>query len=121
MNTLRSLWRTYGKGIVAALIAAYTVVQAAISDGRVTTVEGVQIAIATVTAIGVYVLPQHPQADWVKTTLAVLLAILGVVATAIVQGWSWNELILAALTALGVSLSPAQSTVPAVPLATVER
>lgn len=113
MNKLRALWATYGKSIIAVAFAVYTAISAAISDGHITTAEGIQIAIATATAVAVWLVPLHPQATWVKTAIAVLLAVLNVVAATIAAGTgpSVSSVLLAALTALGVTISPAQSTV----------
>ncbi len=106
------VWVKYGKTIAALVIAALTAVQAALSDGHVTTQEGVQIAIAVVTAAGVYLVPAVPRWPWVKTAIGVLLAALNVMTTLIIGGISSGDLVeiaLAALTALGVAASPARS------------
>lgn len=105
--------KVYGKSVAAVAFVVITAAQAALSDNHVTTVEGVQIAIAAATAVGVYFVPLHPAWDWSKTVIAVILGVLNVAATLIMQGWvssDWTALILAALTALGVGASPAQST-----------
>lgn len=47
----------YAKSIVAGVIAVAYVVQAAISDGVVTSSEGVGIGLAVLTALGVYAVP----------------------------------------------------------------
>lgn len=104
--------RTYGKSVAAVAFALVFAIQSAVADGRITTVEGVQIAIGVTTAVGVYLVPMHPQWQWSKTAVAVLLAVLNVAVTLIMRGWvaaDWTDLILAALTALGVGAAPAQS------------
>jgi hypothetical protein len=107
----------YGKTIVAALFAFITAIQALISDGSVTQQEGVQIAIAFFTAVSVYLVPMlgYP---WAKTAVAVVLAVLNILTTAIVGGLDTGDLtgmVLAALTALGVAGASAVSDNPAGP------
>lgn len=105
-------WPKYGKVVASVLMVAVTAIQAALSDGRFSTVEDVQIVIAIATAIGVYWVPLHPTWPWSKTFIAVLLAVLNVALTLILSGWvssDWTALILAALTAVGVGSAPAQS------------
>lgn len=107
-------FQRYGKSLVAVLLAVVTAVQAGLSDGHITQGEGVQVVIALATAVGVYLVPIHPEWRWSKTAVAVLLAVLNALAALIVGGISsadWTELILAALTVLAVSAAPAQSTV----------
>jgi hypothetical protein len=102
--------RTYGKSFAAWALAVVTAVQAALSDGHVSQVEAVQIAIAAVTAVGVWLVPTHPEWQWTKTAVAVLLSVLNVLTTVIVGGLSSSditELVLAALTVLTVGVAPA--------------
>jgi hypothetical protein len=106
--------RTYGKSIVAALFAFITAIQALVSDGHVTQQEGVQIAIAFFTAVSVYLVPMlgYP---WAKTAVAVVLALLNILATAIVGGLNTGDLTgmaLAVLTAIGVAGASAVSSDP---------
>jgi hypothetical protein len=105
----------YGKTIVAAVFAFVTAIQALVSDGHVTQQEGVQIAIAFFTAVSVYIVPMlhYP---WAKTGIALVLAVLNILTTAIVGGLNTGDvtgMVLAALTALGVAGAPATSDVPA--------
>jgi hypothetical protein len=104
----------YGKTAIAALFAFITAIQALVSDGNVTQQEGVQIAIAFFTAISVYFVPMigYPAA---KTIVAVILAVLNVLTTAIIGGLDAGDLtgmLLAALTAVGVAGAPARSDPP---------
>lgn len=108
------MFKKYGKALVAAVFAFVTAIQALVSDGHITQQEGVQIAIAAVTAISVYVVPMigYPAA---KTIVAVILAVLNVLATAIVGGLDAGDMagmVIAALTAIGVAGAPARSTPP---------
>lgn len=118
-NWIKDFAHTYGKAIAAVLLVVITAVQAALSDGHLTKVEDVQIVISGATAVGVWLVPIHPEWAWTKTALAVLLGVLNVAVTLIVAGWvssDWTALILAALTAGGVGLAPAESK-PALPAA----
>lgn len=116
------MFRTYGKALAALALAVATAVQAALSDGHISQQEGVQIAVATVTAIGVWLIPIAPRWPWAKTAVAVLLAVLDALATLIVGGITNSDipgLILAALTVLTVAGAPARSVgMPLVPAPT---
>ncbi len=105
------MFRKYGKTVIAALFAFLTAIQALVSDGHVTQQEGVQIAIAAVTAVSVYFVPMfgYPAA---KTIVAVILAALNVLTTAIVGGLDAGDftgILIAGLTAIGVASAPARS------------
>lgn len=109
------MWTKYGKTIAAALVLVVTAVQAALSDGHVTSVEGVQIAIAATNAGLVYLVPNVPQWPWSKTILAAVLAVLQLATSLIVDGIStadWSALLLAGLLALS-GAAPSQSKPPA--------
>lgn len=103
----------YGKAAVAVVGAALVVAYSALTgDQHIDSEEGVQIAIAGTTAVGVYLVPLAPQFRWGKTAVAALLAVLQVLATVILGGLDPNEwiaLVLAALTVLGVGAAPAIS------------
>lgn len=106
-------WDRYGKALAAVILAAVTATTAALSDRHVTTAEWLQIAIATVTAILVYLVPAAPGWPWAKSAVGVVLAGLNAAATLIVGGWntgSGTEIVLAILTAVFVRFSPATST-----------
>lgn len=109
----------YGKALAAALMLVVAAVQAALSDsdtaGRISQVEGVQIAIAAVTAVAVWLAPNLPGYPWIKTATAALLAALQLGVTLIVDGISsadWSALILAALTVVSVGASSSRSEIP---------
>lgn len=109
-----SRWNVYGKALAAVILAAVTAVQAVLSDGRVTPVEWVQIAIAVVTALLVYVVPVVPAWPHAKSVIGAVLAGLNVLVTVMVGGWnsgSATEAVLAVATAVFVRYAPAQSTV----------
>lgn len=103
----------YGKAITAVIGAALMVAYAALlGDQHIGSEEAVQIAIAAAAAIGVYLVPLAPQYRWGKTAVAVVLGALQVLATSIlggVDGAEWLAIVLAALTAAGVTFAPAVS------------
>lgn len=105
----------YGKSIVAVIVAAIVYAHQALSgDNRIEATEWVSIAIAAVTALGVYVVPLAPQAKWAKTAVAVVLAVLQVATTAILGGLGADELLLMLITAAGAAgiwIAPAVSEV----------
>lgn len=105
--------KKYGKAIVAVIGAALTVAYGALNgDQHIDPEEGVQIAIAGSTAVGVYLVPLVPEYRWAKTAVAAMLAVLQVLATVILGGLDqseWIALVLAALTVLGVGVAPAVS------------
>jgi hypothetical protein len=108
--------REYGKAIVAVVVAAIVVGYQALSgDGHISAVEWVSIAIAAVTAVGVYVVPLAPSAKWSKSAIAAVLAILQVLTTAILGGLGADEILLMLITAagaVGIYDAPAISTAP---------
>jgi hypothetical protein len=104
----------FGKAIVAALLAVVTAVHTLVSDEFITGAEWIQIAIAVVTAISVYLVPIFEYA-WVKTAIAVILAALNVLVTLITDGVSSGDLVqvlMSALTVLLVAFAPARSDPP---------
>jgi hypothetical protein len=112
-------WGTYGKAIVAFLLAVVTAVQAQLSDGRMNTGEWIQVAIAAVTALGVLIIPIHPEWTWTKTAVAALLAFLNALVAALVGGIDTSDLtqlVLSVLTVLSVGAAPALSRRSLVPL-----
>jgi len=108
--------REYGKAITAVLVAAVVVAYQALSgDNHIDPEEWVSIAIAAVTAIGVYVTPLAPHAKWSKSAVAAVLAVLQVLTTAILGGLGTDEILLMLITAagaLGIWAAPAVSTAP---------
>lgn len=107
------MFEKYGKALAAVLFAALTAAQVRFGgDSQLDAGEWVQIGIAAVTAIGVYVVPLAPQYTWTKTVVAVLLSVLQALATVALGGLDPNDymtLALAALTAVGVGMAPAVS------------
>lgn len=103
----------YGKAVAAVLGAILVAAYAALGgDSRIDAEETVQISIAAATAVGVYLVPLAPQYRWVKTAVAVVLAVLQALATAVLGGLDageWIVLMLAGLTAAGVAVAPAVS------------
>lgn len=104
----------YGKAVVAALLAAITAVHAMVSDNVITPQEWIQVAIAVVTAVSVYLVPIFEYA-WMKTAIAVVLAALNVLVTLIADGVTSGDLVqvlMSALTVVLVAFAPARSDPP---------
>jgi len=105
----------YGKAIVAVLVAAIVYAYQALSgDNHISSVEWVSVAIAGVTALGVYVVPLAPGAKWAKTAVAVVLAVLQVLTTVILGGLGTDEVLLLLITAAGAAgiwIAPATTVV----------
>jgi hypothetical protein len=108
--------REYGKAIVAVIVAAIVVAYQALSgDNHIEAPEWVSIAIAAVTAVGVYVVPLAPGAKWSKSAVAAVLAVLQILTTAILGGVGADEILLMVITAagaVGIFVAPARSTTP---------
>jgi uncharacterized membrane protein len=104
--------RTHGRALAAFAAAVATIVASALTDGRVTTDEKLQIAVAFVTGIAVYLAPNYPNARWIKTAVAVVLAGLNAAAAALTGGISpaeWVNVIIAAIGVLAVGFTPSES------------
>lgn len=106
----------YGKSIIAFLYAsAFVVIPQVTGDRHLDPSEGVNLAIAVVTAAGVYLVPLAPAAKWTKSAIAILLAGLNVAATVILDQTldpqDWMLIATAALGAIGISVAPAMSSV----------
>ncbi|BEL07807.1 hypothetical protein Q0Z83_059980 [Actinoplanes sichuanensis] len=104
----------YGKAIVAILTAGIVAAYQALSgDQTIEPAEWVSVAIAIVTAVGVWLVPLAPGAAWAKTAVAVVLAVLQVLTTAILDGLGTDEILLMLITAAGAAgiwIAPAEST-----------
>ena len=106
----------YAKAIVAIIAAALAVLGAAVTDGIITPIEAVNIAIALFTAVGVYLVPNldtGPRA-YAKGIVAFVGAGLGalVIVLGNAGGWgdvtlsAWITVALAALGGVGVVVVP---------------
>lgn len=93
---------SYAKTLVALAVAGLTVLASALTDGYISTGEGVQIAVAVTTATSVYLVPNVPQWPWLKTAIAAVLAALNLATTLITDGLSSAEMVNLVLAALGV-------------------
>lgn len=108
------LLKRYGKALVAVIVAALTLASSALVDGHLDAGEGVQIAIAATTAVSVWLVPNLPTVGggWMKTGIAVVLAVLNVLTAVIVDGIDADDVINLVLAGLGVLLigaAPAES------------
>ncbi|MBN9376310.1 MAG: hypothetical protein J0I40_13160 [Cellulomonas sp.] len=106
----------YAKAIAAIIAAALAVIGAAITDGTITPVEAVTIAIAILTAVVVYLVPNFDAGAqaYAKGVAAFLGAGLAALATVLASttGWAtvtlsdWITVALAALGGIGVVVVP---------------
>jgi hypothetical protein len=111
------MFNRYGKSIVAFLYAAVFVAIPQVSgDGHLDPAEGVTLAIAVVTAAGVYLVPLAPGAKWSKSAIGFLLAGLNVAAVVVldfrIDAAEWLMIATAALGAIGIYAAPAITTTP---------
>ncbi|WP_433793928.1 hypothetical protein [Actinoplanes sp. CA-252034] len=104
----------YGKAIVAVFVAGVVAAYQALGgDQHIDATEWVSVAIAAVTAFGVWWVPLIPNGPGVKTGVAVALAVLQVLTTAILGGVGTDEVLLMLITAAGAAgvwIAPASST-----------
>src|SRR5688500_8362674 len=99
----------YAKLIAAVIGAGLAAAVAAFTDGQITNVETINIAIAVVGAASVFAAPNVPGAMYTKSILAVLSAVLVFLTSAITDGINTAEALqigVVALTALGVYAVP---------------
>lgn len=97
--------RKYLTLLVAVLGAVAAAVAAAVTDGNFTNVEKIQVGIQAATAVAVWLAANVPALTVAKAAVAALLAALNLATGLIVDGMQtadWWQLIVAALTALGV-------------------
>lgn len=108
----------YSKAIVAILTAAVTVLVAALTDGLVTTVETVNVAVAILTAVSVYLVPNLPAGigQYAKLGVAILgtalQALVDVLATGSLTSQGILVVLLAALGAVSVGIIPNTNATP---------
>lgn len=105
----------YTKAVVAILAAVLVVFGAAITDDVVTTLEVVNVAIALITAVGVYLVPNLPAGPgaylkalvaFLGAGLAALVTVLGSGGLGDVHPSAWITVVLAALGGVGVYVLP---------------
>jgi len=121
----------YAKSIVTVIAAGVGILTAALSDGVVTPVEYVNIAIAIVVAFGVYLVPTLPAgpARIGKTIVAaagaslsaLVIIVAGATGFGAVTTGDWLAVALAGLAAVGVYIVPniTKAPVTETPAATV--
>lgn len=110
----------YAKSIVMVLAAALGILTSALSDDTVTAIEYVNIAIAVVTAVAAYIIPNLGEgpAKYAKFFVAAGGAALAALATIIgtslgfgdVTSSQWLLVILAGLAAVGLYIVPNESS-----------
>lgn len=109
MNAIRPYW----KAVIAVIVAVLSGLQAALfNDQVISPTEWVNVAIAGVTAAGVFAAPNVPGAVYTKAILAALGAGLTVLASAILGGISPSEWIQIGLAVLGTVGVAAKANVP---------
>lgn len=92
----------YAKGLAAVVAAVLVALGASMTgDNIISQVEWVNVAIAAVTAVGVFAVANVPGAKYSKGIIAFLGAGLVVLQSAIVGGVTYTEWIQIALAALG--------------------
>jgi len=91
----------YAKFLLAVVGTVLTGLVGAYTDGVVTNVEWINVAIMGVTACGVFAAPNVPGSMYTKAVLAVLGAVLAALASFITDGISQSELMQLAVIALG--------------------
>jgi hypothetical protein len=111
------MFAQYGKSVVAFLYAgAFVLIPQVSGDGHLDPAEGVTLAIAVVTAAGVYLVPLAPTAKWTKSAVGFLLAGLNVAATVVldyrIDAAEWLMIATAALGSIGIFLAPAVTKTP---------
>ena len=91
----------YAKFVAMVVATILTAVVGSLTDGVFTTGEGVNVAIAGVTAAAVFTGPNIPGARYTKAVLAVLGAVLVALTSMLTGGISTAELAQLAVVALG--------------------
>lgn len=84
--------KKYTKSIVMVVVTVLVALSAAMTDG-ISSAEWVNVAIAGVTAAGVFAAPNVPGARYTKSILAVLGAVLTFLTSAIIGGIDFNEVV----------------------------
>lgn len=119
----------YTKAIVMILAAGVGILTAALSDNVVTPVEFVNVAIAILTAVGVYLVPNLPAGPGkvgkfivalggaAFTALAVIVA--NVTGFGDVTTSDWLAVLLAGLAAVGLYIIPNSDAIPVVEVSNI--
>jgi|GEM_PF-2270780 len=102
----------YAKALIAIATAALSVLVTALADSTVTLVELLAVAVAVVTAVGVYLVPNLPSGvgRYAKAIVAVvgtgLQAAVPLVTEGAITPTGWLLILLALLGAVGVGVVP---------------
>lgn len=99
MNFVKTYWKSIVE-VVAAVLAG--VAAAKTGDGVVDAQEWVNVAILAVGAAAVFAAPNVPGARYTKAILAVLTAVLTALASHIIGGVTFTELVQIVVAGLGV-------------------
>lgn len=109
---------TYAKCVLAIIASGLSAAIVALTDdGVFNNVEKINVAIAVVSAVGVFYVPNAVNAKVAKAVVAVLMAILTLAVQLIAGGFTlseWLQLAMAGLAALGVyGIANSPSSTPA--------
>lgn len=91
----------YAKFVLAVVATVLTGIVGAYTDGTVTNVEWINVAIMGVGGLAVFAAPNVPGSMYTKSILAVLSAVLAALASFITDGVSQSELMQLGVIALG--------------------
>lgn len=91
----------YAKFVLAVVATVLTAIVGAYTDGVVTNVEWINVAIAGVGACAVFAAPNVPGSMYTKTVLAILTAVLAALASFITDSISQSELMQLVVIGLG--------------------
>jgi predicted MFS family arabinose efflux permease len=93
----------------AIVMSVFTSIQEAMNDSRIDSQEWVLVALGIFMAFNVWATANLPQYEKMKTYVSAAIVVLGALHTFIVGGVStqeWVNLIILALSALGVAVTP---------------
>lgn len=107
------MWSKYGKAL-AQILMALLVIGASVTsgDGHVSGEEWFQVAIASGSAVSVYLVPAVPEWPWMKTAIAAVLAGVTFAGSVALDGLSTNDIINIGIAVFSVgltALAPARS------------
>jgi len=95
---MQKYWKAIAM-VVATLVSA--AVAALVGDNTISATEWVNVAIAGVGAAAVFAAPNVPYANYTKSVIAVLMAVLTLLASVITDGLTTVELLQIVVVALG--------------------
>jgi hypothetical protein len=107
------MWSKYGKALAqVALVLLTAGITATTGDGHVSGEEWFQIAVATGSAVTVWLVPAAPQWPWMKTAVAAIMVGVQTTGSVALDGLSTNDLLVIGAAVLGLlvtGISPART------------